>query len=289
MSAKRTVTCLRSPSRASRPARIFSARWRGVYARGEAGVAGVVGEDGTGCAHSMQNRAASGSVVPHDCAATCQRCRALEAELRLGRVLGAAGRAAHRLSASLPSRRVSIGARYHRRLEAEHGCVHLPALWRPVRADGTAAGELPDLRGRAGVRRLGRPAVDDDRRAGRRGAAEPRLRGGARALRRRHPPGRGDRPAGAAGADAARQRDVGLRQPGGRGVNRAGAGARRAGRHRDLAPALLRQQRRPGAGRSATARSTSTPPTPSTSSIPIRPCGSGTPRTTGWRSCPASP
>src|SRR5262245_23549910 len=68
-SAKRTVTCFRSPSRALREVRIFSARWRGVYDRG-VGVgdlkAGDVGRalPINGAAHSLQNLAPAGFAAP---------------------------------------------------------------------------------------------------------------------------------------------------------------------------------------------------------------------------------
>src|SRR5262245_19063111 len=64
-SANSTVTCLRSPSRALREVRIFSARWVGVYASGAMKRDGVVGGASTGCPHSRQNFAPAGSAVPH--------------------------------------------------------------------------------------------------------------------------------------------------------------------------------------------------------------------------------
>src|SRR5207249_9686509 len=53
-SAKRTVTCLRSPSRAERDVRIFSARCFGVYERGSGGAPGFAAS-ASGFPHSPQN------------------------------------------------------------------------------------------------------------------------------------------------------------------------------------------------------------------------------------------
>src|SRR5712692_9163403 len=69
-SAKRTVTCLRSPSSAALEVRIFSARCLGVYDRGEAKAA----EPWRGCAwtpvtrapHFPQNANPSGLAKPHE-------------------------------------------------------------------------------------------------------------------------------------------------------------------------------------------------------------------------------
>src|SRR5439155_11043599 len=63
-SAKRTVTCLRSPSTAPRLVRIFSTRWRGVYdpGEGEAGLAAT--GPATDAPHASQKRAPSGSSAP---------------------------------------------------------------------------------------------------------------------------------------------------------------------------------------------------------------------------------
>src|SRR5262245_33808495 len=68
-SAKRIVTCLRSPSRALRNVRIFSTRCFGVYDRGvwlgevRAGDAARA-PPVKGAAHSLQNLAAAGFAVP---------------------------------------------------------------------------------------------------------------------------------------------------------------------------------------------------------------------------------
>ena len=64
VSAKSTVTCLRSPSSVSLEVRIFSARCRGVYDPGEAKRGPPAGAPPTGCAHSRQNLAAAGSGAP---------------------------------------------------------------------------------------------------------------------------------------------------------------------------------------------------------------------------------
>src|SRR5882724_11919800 len=61
-SAKRTVTCLRSPSSALRELRIFSARCFGVYERGSGG--GLARGASTGRSHSKQNLALLGSSAP---------------------------------------------------------------------------------------------------------------------------------------------------------------------------------------------------------------------------------
>src|SRR5262245_33454603 len=65
-SAKRTVTCLRSPSSAAFEVRIFSARCLGVYASGagERAVAPVSPE--TGAPHLLQNLEPAGSETPQE-------------------------------------------------------------------------------------------------------------------------------------------------------------------------------------------------------------------------------
>ena len=63
-SANRTVTCLRSPSRAALEVRIFSARCFGVYASGPANLA--VGLVRSGAAHWPQNLFSGGLAVPQD-------------------------------------------------------------------------------------------------------------------------------------------------------------------------------------------------------------------------------
>src|SRR5215813_8120872 len=65
-SAKSTVTCLRSPSRAPLEVRIFSARCLGVYASGagKRAVAPVSME--TGAPHLLQNLEPAGSGLPQE-------------------------------------------------------------------------------------------------------------------------------------------------------------------------------------------------------------------------------
>ncbi len=63
-SAKRTVTCLRSPSRAAFDVRIFSARCFGVYESGAANLA--VGPVRSGVAQWPQNLFSGGFPAPHD-------------------------------------------------------------------------------------------------------------------------------------------------------------------------------------------------------------------------------
>src|SRR5712691_11024164 len=64
MSAKSTVTCLRSPSSAALEVRIFSAMCFGVYVAGEATCAAAEGE--RGAAHCPQNLCSGGLGTPHD-------------------------------------------------------------------------------------------------------------------------------------------------------------------------------------------------------------------------------
>src|SRR6185503_18436793 len=63
-SAKRTVTCLRSPSRAALEVRIFSARCFGVYESGAANLA--AGLVRSGAAHWPQNLFSGGLAAPQD-------------------------------------------------------------------------------------------------------------------------------------------------------------------------------------------------------------------------------
>src|ERR1700730_16668171 len=63
-SAKRTVTCLRSPSRAAFEVRIFSARCFGVYDSGAANLA--VGPVRSGVAQWPQNLLSAGFAAPQD-------------------------------------------------------------------------------------------------------------------------------------------------------------------------------------------------------------------------------
>src|ERR1700730_6279042 len=63
-STNRTVTCLRSPSKAAFEVRIFSARCFGVYDSGAANVA--VGPVRSGVAHWPQNLFSGGLAVPQD-------------------------------------------------------------------------------------------------------------------------------------------------------------------------------------------------------------------------------
>src|SRR5262245_55811354 len=75
-SAKRTVTCLRSPSSAAREVRIFSARCRGVYAAGEANGAtlGSPGRPGASDSpHFRQNFAVSRLASPQPAHPTSSR------------------------------------------------------------------------------------------------------------------------------------------------------------------------------------------------------------------------
>src|SRR5262249_34452266 len=66
-SAKSTVTCLRSPSRAALDVRILSARCLGVYASGEgARDAAAVSAAVIGVPHLLQNRDPGGSSVLHE-------------------------------------------------------------------------------------------------------------------------------------------------------------------------------------------------------------------------------
>src|SRR6266851_2218976 len=64
-SAKRTVTCLRSPSRALLEVWIFSARCFGVYEAGVVTFFAVLAAAATACPHAKQNAAPAGSSVPH--------------------------------------------------------------------------------------------------------------------------------------------------------------------------------------------------------------------------------
>jgi hypothetical protein len=64
-SAKRTVTCLRSPSRAAFEVRIFSARCFGVYACGESNREGVLGTAVESRPHLRQNLAPERFGSPH--------------------------------------------------------------------------------------------------------------------------------------------------------------------------------------------------------------------------------
>src|SRR5262249_1146992 len=62
-SQKRTVTCLRSPSRAALEVRIFSARCLGVYDSGEGLRGAATGSPVTGVPHLLQNREPAGRSV----------------------------------------------------------------------------------------------------------------------------------------------------------------------------------------------------------------------------------
>src|SRR5262249_1143449 len=64
-STKSTVTCLRSPSRAAREVRIFSAKCLGVYAAGVVKRDSAGGFVSIGCPHSRQNFAPAGNSVLH--------------------------------------------------------------------------------------------------------------------------------------------------------------------------------------------------------------------------------
>src|SRR5262245_35399216 len=65
-SAKSTVTCFRSPSRAEREVRIFSARCFGVYERGSRSLAFDKTSLPRGARHFRQNLARGEQLVPHD-------------------------------------------------------------------------------------------------------------------------------------------------------------------------------------------------------------------------------
>src|SRR5262245_43630816 len=65
-SAKSTVTCLRSPSRALRVVRIFSTRWLGVYERGSRSLVFETVSPPRGARHFRQNFARGEQLVPHD-------------------------------------------------------------------------------------------------------------------------------------------------------------------------------------------------------------------------------
>src|SRR6266404_4557496 len=65
MSAKRTVTCLRSPSRRVFDVRILSARCFGVWTLGTAPAAGSIALVPTGSPHAPQNLADGVSAVWH--------------------------------------------------------------------------------------------------------------------------------------------------------------------------------------------------------------------------------
>src|SRR5215467_13298261 len=72
-SAKRTVTCLRSPSSAALDVRIFSARCLGVYDSGEGDGSVAATSALTGVPHLLQNREPAGSSVLHEEQATLSR------------------------------------------------------------------------------------------------------------------------------------------------------------------------------------------------------------------------
>ncbi|CAA9213376.1 MAG: beta-lactamase-like protein, partial [uncultured Acetobacteraceae bacterium] len=110
---------------------------------------------------------------------------------------------------------------------------------------GSAAGTLPDLRGRAAVRPARRPVLDDARPA----AGRPLQRladGSAGPLRGADLPRLRHQSAGAAGPHAGGQPALGLRGAAGRRDRGAGAGAGRAGGRRHLPPALLHDHGRVG-------------------------------------------
>src|SRR5262245_25836012 len=65
-SAKRTVTCLRSPSRALRDVRIFSARCLGVYERGSRSLLLATASSLSGARHFLQNFARGEQFVPQE-------------------------------------------------------------------------------------------------------------------------------------------------------------------------------------------------------------------------------
>jgi len=65
MSAKSTVTCLRSPSREPLEVRILSARYLGVYDSGEFERAGASAVPATAVPQREQNRDSGGRTAPH--------------------------------------------------------------------------------------------------------------------------------------------------------------------------------------------------------------------------------
>ena len=70
-STKMTVTCLRSPSREALEVRIFSARWRGVYASGAANFDGASLRGArSGAPHPPQNWSVGSLANPHAAHAT---------------------------------------------------------------------------------------------------------------------------------------------------------------------------------------------------------------------------
>ena len=122
-----------------------------------------------------------------------------------------------------------------------------------------ASGALPDLRGRAPVRRPGRPAVDDARTPPH-DAQEHDQGGGGGPLLDQHRAEVRHRPAGLPDPDAQGQRPVGLRRADRRRDDRADQGAGRDRGDRDLAPALLHVDGRVEPRVRQRARSTSTRP-----------------------------
>ena len=95
-STKRTVTCFRSPSREALEVRIFSARWRGVYASGEANFDGAaLGSGRIGAPHPPQNWSVGSLGEPARGTRDRQRPAALRAEAPTLAVLGVAARALH--------------------------------------------------------------------------------------------------------------------------------------------------------------------------------------------------
>jgi hypothetical protein len=102
-SANRTVTCLRSPSRAALEVRIFSARCFGVYASGVPNLA--VGAVRCGAAHWPQNLFSRGFAAPQDGAGCGKRCGALPTELRAWGILVLAPGTPH----TAPSQRTGPG------------------------------------------------------------------------------------------------------------------------------------------------------------------------------------
>ena len=95
-SAKSTVTCLRSPSRALFEMRIFSARCLGVYVSGEANLDGAaLGSGRIGAPHPPQNWSVGSLANPHAAHAIASGAAALRAEAPTLAVLGVAARALH--------------------------------------------------------------------------------------------------------------------------------------------------------------------------------------------------
>ena len=159
--------------------------------------------------------------------------------------------------------------------EVKHAGLRLRHVRRPARRERGPAPELPDLRGRAPVRRLERPAVDDAARDAREGLPERAPRRGSRPHQHHDRLGLRHRPAGAPRPGPGRQRAVGLHQLRRRRDGRGGARARRPPGDRHLPPALLRDVRgvEPGVRRRADLHPRRRPPVGDAAEPERRPLG----------------